>query len=216
MKSPILLLGIILIMTISCSHEKKNTSKEEIRQIVSEFRHSEYYSFLPYFSANLATIIIDSTAAITMRCKDGRIKEEPYFGKCSDDEIQIARKTFRFCKKHTIFSIINYPQFSIIETNLWDSTYAEIKRSNPDYIDPDAALYDVKNPYEAPYKYSIVLLNKECKLKEINQLKDEKLIPFQDGVYLYRSFIHWDIDQFDLYKCNDKTLLKKLILKTNP
>lgn len=216
MKSPILHLGIILVITISCSQEKKNTLKEEIKEIVSEFRHSEYHDFQPYFTANLATIIIDSTTAITMRCKDGRIKEESYFGKFTDDGIQIARKTFRFCKKHSIFSITNYPQFSIIETNLCDSTYAAIKRLNPNYIDPDAALYQVKNPYNAPYKYSIVILKRGSKLEEINQLEDKKLIPFQEGVYLYRSFINWDIDKFDLYECNDKALLKQLISKTNP
>lgn len=197
----ILILIIIGIMISSCTREKKYKSEETLKKIVTEFKTSKYYSFEPYFRANLSTIVIDSTAAITIRCINNEIKEQQLFGKFNVDEIRIAKKTFNFCKKHNIYAINYYTQFSEIETNIYDSTFTEIKLLNPNYTDTDIAFYHVKDLEKAPYKFSVILLNKGVKIEEINSLKDKKLIPFERGVYLCRSFKNWDIDKFELLEC---------------
>gem|GEM_PF-4049226 len=191
----------MIITLLSCKQSKVKNNIEEINAIVSDFQSSEYYDFAPYFKANLVRIVIDSTKIITVKCKGANLVIEPMYGKINTKEIVFTKKTFEFCKQHSIYGITKYDKFSIIETNLWDSTYTQLIQANSNYHDSDIGFYHVKDPGKAHYKYSIVILKKECKLNEINILKDIHLIKLHDNIYLYRSFMNWDIENFNLFKC---------------
>lgn len=197
-----IIFGVISVVLLSCGQNQKNNVRNQIQNIVSDFQNHTYYSFAPYFKAGMSTILIDSTKSLRLRCLDNTVKKEKLFGELNSEEVLNAKSTFDFCKKHEIFGIARYKKFSVIETNLWDSTYTQLIEANSNYNDPELALYAVKNLKTANYKYSIVVLDRGSELSEINQLKDLKLIYFQDGVYLYRSFKNWDINKFDLLKCN--------------
>lgn len=87
----------------------------------------------------------------------------------------------------------------MLTTNLWDSTYSQLLKLNPKYKIPRADFFDVKQPKSAHFKYSIIILNKGSELKDLNKFEDCELIYFQPGVYLYRSFVYWDVDEFCLF-----------------
>lgn len=201
MKFNIFICGILLIIFSSCNETKKNTSTRKLEAIASDFESSKYYDFASYFKANSSTIVIDSTKVLTVKCVEGELKLESMFGGINNDEMSIAKKTYAFCKRHEVYGVFQDEKYSIIETNVWDSSYTQLIAEDPDFSDSEIDLYQVKDLKNTPYKYSILILRPGYELDDIHEFKNVHLTQLDNNIYFYRSFKYWDIERFDMFEC---------------
>ncbi len=140
------------------------------------------YEFLPYFSADIATILTDSRKILSIRCENGNLTKTDESGTFSDFELKQAMNTFNFCRKFEIYSITKYPEYEMIETSL----------------------KEISNNKSGAKTINIVLMRKNISIDSIRQFENEKYRLFKKNIYLLGTNKYKDYNTSGIYNCIGK------------